>query len=71
VSELREILARAMRAQGKVDPERVFTEADQISLDDDCPFCAPDERCALHQPPPPQNTLPLDGDDQRGYGWEP
>jgi len=32
---LRDLMARAMKAQGKVDPEAIFAEAEHVDLDDD------------------------------------
>lgn len=37
MSELHEAMARAMRAQGKVDPDEVFAEAEVTDLDDSRP----------------------------------
>jgi hypothetical protein len=58
VSDLREVLARAMRAQGKVDPDEVFAKAEALD-DPDPDWAAEDE----------QRPLPID--EERGYGWEP
>jgi len=60
VSEIRDVLARAMRAQGKVDPDEVFAKADHLDDDPDPEWPAEDE----------QRPLPIGG-EERGYGWEP
>ena len=56
--DLRDTMARAMRAQGKVDPDEVFAEAEQLDLE------------VPEQPEPEQEALPIDG-EERGYAWEP
>lgn len=58
---IRDTLARAMRAQGKVNPDEVFVEADQLDL-------VEEEEAGREQDEQP--TLPFDG-EHRGYGWEP
>ena len=63
MSELRELMARAMRAQGKVDPDEVFAEAEVVDLDD--PAGVPYHGEAEQEP------LDLDDQEPRGYTYEP
>jgi hypothetical protein len=57
--ELRELMARAMAAQGKVDPALVFAEAEHVDLDDWPSGTAPwDER----DDPGPDERPPIQSD---------
>lgn len=77
VSELRDTLARAMRAQGKVDPDEVFAKVDS-QPDTEFGRCVECGRPLTTEEAirsdaclscdPPVNDLP---DEERGYGWEP
>lgn len=73
-SDLHELMARAIRAQGKVDPDDVFAEAEDVDLDDWVRPTVWDERDDPEHELPPidpeQEVLVLD-DDERGYGYEP
>lgn len=60
MTDLHDTMARAMRAQGKVDPDEVFAEAEQLDLG------VPAEP----EHDPEQEALPIEG-EERGYAWEP
>lgn len=70
---LRDIMARAMAAQGKVDPAEVFEEAEHVDLDDSLYW----EHEMREDPGPDlapldeeQEALALD-DEKRSTYWEP
>lgn len=71
---LRDAMARAMKAQGKVDPEAVFEEAEHVDLDDDRYWAHEmrdeDPGPDIPPPDPEQEAMALD-DEQRSYTWEP
>jgi hypothetical protein len=69
-------MARAMRAQGKVDPDVVFAQVEQVGMEfgrcEECGRPLTTEEAirsdACLSCDPPVNDLP---DEERGYGWEP
>lgn len=73
MSELRDAIARAMRAQGKVNPDEVFAEAEAVDIDDDEPPAAfPDvDRDPGGEPPPLDPTQETLLEEDRGYTYEP
>lgn len=73
---LRDLMARAMKVQGKVDPAAVFEEAQHIDLDDDSLWAhemRDDPGPDLAPLDPTQEALALDEPEPepRDYTWEP
>ena len=76
MTELREMMARAMRAQGKVDPDAVFAQASQANLEfglcEECgrPLTTEEairsDACLTCDPPVIEHEP-----EHRDYGWEP
>lgn len=79
MNELRDTLARAMRAQGKVDPDEVFARVDSQPDTEfgRCVECGRpltteeairSDACLSCDPPDDQQVLPLGDEDDGVYG---
>lgn len=54
---LRDLMTRAMKAQGKVDPDAVFEEAEQLDLDETIAPPPVVQEEMFHEPPPVDEAL--------------